>query len=39
MNTLSPSPIKIMLVDDHPMVRDGLSACLSFYDDIAIVGA
>ena len=39
MNTLSPSPIKIMLVDDHPMVRDGLSACLSFYDDITIVGA
>lgn len=39
MKPLSPSPIKIMLVDDHPMVRDGLSACLSFYDDIDIVGA
>ena len=33
----SPS-IKVMLVDDHPMVQDGLSACLSFYDDIQIVG-
>ncbi|MDG1121022.1 MAG: response regulator transcription factor [Glaciecola sp.] len=30
--------IKVMLVDDHPMVQDGLSACLSFYDDIQIVG-
>jgi len=27
-----------MLVDDHPMVQDGLSSCLSFYDDIEIVG-
>lgn len=35
MNTPS---IKVMLVDDHPMVQDGLSACLSFYDDIQIVG-
>lgn len=34
----SPS-IKVMLVDDHPMVQDGLSACLSFYDDITIVGS
>jgi two-component system nitrate/nitrite response regulator NarL len=31
--------IKVMLVDDHPMVQDGLSACLSFYDDIQIVGS
>lgn len=30
--------IKVMLVDDHPMVQDGLSSCLSFYDDIQIVG-
>ncbi|MEM0910930.1 MAG: response regulator transcription factor [Pseudomonadota bacterium] len=30
--------IKVMLVDDHPMVQDGLSACLSFYDDIDVVG-
>ncbi len=28
-----------MLVDDHPMVQDGLSACLSYYDDIEVVGA
>jgi len=30
--------IRVMLVDDHPMVQDGLSACLSFYDDIEVVG-
>jgi two-component system nitrate/nitrite response regulator NarL len=35
---MNPALIKVMLVDDHPMVQDGLSACLSFYDDIAIVG-
>lgn len=28
-----------MLVDDHPMVQDGLIACLSYYDDIEVVGA
>lgn len=31
--------IKVMLVDDHPMVQDGLSACLSYYEDIEVVGA
>jgi two-component system NarL family response regulator len=31
--------IKVMLVDDHPMVQDGLIACLSYYEDIEIVGA
>lgn len=30
--------INVMLVDDHPMLQDGLIACLSYYDDIAIVG-
>jgi two-component system NarL family response regulator len=31
--------IKVMLVDDHPMVQDGLIACLSYYEDIDVVGA
>lgn len=31
------STIKIMLVDDHPMVQDGLCACLSYYEDIEVV--
>jgi two-component system NarL family response regulator len=29
----------VLLVDDHPMVQSGLSSCLSFYEDIQIVGA
>jgi len=31
------TPIRIMLVDDHLMVRDGLSVFLSIYDDIDVV--
>ncbi|WP_332460723.1 response regulator transcription factor [Paraneptunicella aestuarii] len=30
--------ITVLLVDDHPMVQQGLLSCLSFYDDINIVG-
>lgn len=28
----------VLLVDDHPMVQDGLTACLSYYPDIKIIG-
>ena len=31
--------ITVMLVDDHPMVQGGLRACLSFYEDIEVVGS
>ena len=31
------APIRVMLVDDHLMVRDGLSVFLSIYDDIDVV--
>jgi NarL family two-component system response regulator LiaR len=30
--------IRIVIVDDHPMVRSGLSALLSVYDDFELVG-
>jgi len=30
-------PIRLMLVDDHQMVRDGLKVFLSIYDDVDIV--
>jgi NarL family two-component system response regulator LiaR len=31
-------PIRVMLVDDHAVVRSGLSAFLLAYDDLALVG-
>ena len=31
------SPIKVVIVDDHPMVADGISAILGSYDDIDVV--
>ncbi len=32
------SPIKVMIVDDHLMVRDGLKVFLSIYEDLDVVG-
>jgi NarL family two-component system response regulator LiaR len=36
MNT--PQPIKVMLVDDHNVVRSGLATFLKAYDDLKLVG-
>jgi NarL family two-component system response regulator LiaR len=33
-----PEPIKVLLVDDHAMVRRGLGAFLSVYPDLDLVG-
>ena len=30
--------INVLLVDDHPMVRDGIMSCLAFYDDVEVIG-
>jgi len=32
-----PAPIKVMIVDEHAVVRSGLSAFLSAYDDLELV--
>ncbi|MDJ0638616.1 MAG: response regulator transcription factor [Paracoccaceae bacterium] len=33
----SPSPVRVMIVDDHPMVTEGIEAILETYDDIQVV--
>ena len=33
-----PRPIRVILADDHPIVRDGLKKLLSLEDDIEVVG-
>jgi two-component system, NarL family, response regulator LiaR len=33
-----PKPIKVMVVDDHPVVRDGLKNMLLVFDDLELVG-
>jgi DNA-binding NarL/FixJ family response regulator len=32
------SPIKILLADDHPVVRKGINSCLAQYEHLVVVG-
>src|SRR3979411_1334493 len=32
------SPIKLLLVDDHPIVRKGIGSCLAKFPNLQIVG-
>lgn len=34
----APAPIRVVLADDHPIVRDGLKKLLVLEEDIAVVG-
>ena len=38
MTISSSKPIRVMLVDDHTMVRRGLATFLKVYDDLELVG-
>ena len=38
MKTLSSKPIRVMLVDDHAMVRKGLATFLKAFDDLELAG-
>jgi NarL family two-component system response regulator LiaR len=33
-----PKPIRVLIVDDHPVVRDGLKNMLLVYDDLEFIG-
>ncbi|MCZ4351460.1 response regulator transcription factor [Roseovarius aestuarii] len=35
--TQTPAPIRIVIVDDHPMVAEGIQAILESYDDITVL--
>ena len=33
-----PSPIRILTVDDHPMLREGIAALVASQPDMSLVG-
>ncbi|MGC3937042.1 response regulator transcription factor [Roseobacter sp. EG26] len=35
---MTPKPIRVLIVDDHPMVAEGIQSILESYDDISVVG-
>ena len=36
--TIEPAPIRVLIVDDHPVVRFGLAAIINLQGDMAVVG-
>jgi two-component system, NarL family, response regulator LiaR len=35
---MNPNPIRVVVVDDHDLLREGVVSCLSGHGDIAVVG-
>ncbi|MBW4708707.1 response regulator transcription factor [Roseobacter sp. YSTF-M11] len=35
---MTSTPVKILIVDDHPMVAEGIQSILESYDDLSVVG-
>lgn len=35
---VSPAPVRVLIVDDHPMVAEGIQSILESYEDIDVVG-
>src|SRR6185369_15296510 len=38
MTASTPRPITVLVVDDHPMLREGVAAVLDLQDDMRLVG-
>jgi NarL family two-component system response regulator LiaR len=38
MTMTDPKPIRVMIVDDHPIVRDGLKSLVAAYKDLEMAG-
>jgi two-component system response regulator NreC len=38
LKTESPAKIRVLMVDDHAILREGLRALLSYYEDVEVVG-
>ncbi|WP_282060243.1 response regulator transcription factor [Roseobacter litoralis] len=39
MTPTSPDPIKVLIIDDHPMVAEGIQSILESYEDLRVVGS
>lgn len=35
---MTDTPVRVLIVDDHPMVAEGIQSILESYDDVAVVG-